>query len=389
MRRTAYWLLAVVLVALNLRTPIASVPPLADRIGGELRLSGTALGLLTTLPVVCMGLFAPVGARASRRYGAGRVLAAAVALIVAGTAVRVLPGAAPLYAGAVLAGIGIAVGGALLPPLVRARFPDRVGPVTGLYTAALIGGAMLAAGLTEPARRWLGGSLGSRATPAALALWALPAVLALLVWLPLVRSRTPAPVVAGPVRTPWRSRTAWLAALFMGGQSLMYYGPLAWLAARYTAIGSSAATAGVLLGLFSAVQLVSALGLPLLAHRLGGLRALIAGSVGLSTVMLAVIALVPSGAPYLWAGLLGLGVGGQFALALTLLSSMGRDHAESGAIAGMAFFVGYLLAAAGPVAAGALHDATGGFRVPFLAFVAVGVGTLLAGVTAARSAAAH
>src|SRR5207248_957445 len=178
LRRHLWWLVAVVLVALNLRTPIASVPPVAGPVGRDLHLTAAQTGLLTTLPVVCMGLFAPVGALASRRWGRGRVLGAAVALILAGTALRLLPAA--LWPATVLAGIGIAVAGALLPSLVRARFPRWVGPVTGLYTAGLIGGAMLAAALTEPARQALGGSWRP-----ALAVWALPAVLALAVWLPV------------------------------------------------------------------------------------------------------------------------------------------------------------------------------------------------------------
>src|SRR5439155_6847950 len=231
--------------------------------------------------------FAPVGALASRRWGRGRVLGAAVALILAGTALRLLPAA--LWPATVLCGIGIAVAGALLPALVRARFPARVGPVTGLYTAGLIGGAMLAAALTEPARTAFNGSW-----PAALAVWAVPAAFALAVWLPLAEG---GPATAGPhAAPPWRDRTAWFAALYMGGQSLMYYGVLAWLAARYTAVGVPAAEAGLLLGLFSAAQLVSALALPVLAHRLGRLRALIACCVSSSTAMLAVTALVSTSA---------------------------------------------------------------------------------------------
>jgi CP family cyanate transporter-like MFS transporter len=374
-RRDGWWLAALVLVALNLRTPIASIPPLVGPIAHDLGLSAAAAGLLTTLPVVCMGVFAPVGALASRRWGRGRVVAGAVALILAGAALRLAPGAVPLWTSTVLCGVGIAMAGALLPALVRARFPDRIGPVTGLYTAGLIGGAMLAAALTEPARTVLGGSW-----PAALAVWAVPAAFALAVWLPLAGG---APEPGTPrAAAPWRDRTAWFAALYMGGQSLMYYGVLAWLAARYTAIGVPAAEAGLLLGLFSAAQLVSALTLPALAHRLGRLRGLIAASVATSTVMLAAIALVPAAAPYPWTVLLGLGVGGQFALALTVLGSLGRGPAESAAVSGMAFFIGYLLAALGPVAAGALRDLTGGYRVPFLALAGVGVVTLLAGVAA-------
>jgi CP family cyanate transporter-like MFS transporter len=105
--------------------------------------------------------------------------------------------------------------------------------------------------------------------------------------------------------------------------------------------------------------------------------------------MLVAVAVVPAAAPWApwaWAALLGLGMGGQFALALTILGSLGRGPAESAAVSGMAFFVGYPLAAAGPVAAGALHDLTGGYRTPFLALAAVGVGTLAAGVAAARAA---
>ena len=276
MRRHLWWLVAVVLVALNLRTPIASVPPVAGPVGRDLHLTAAQTGLLTTLPVVCMGLFAPVGALASRRWGRGRVLGAAVALILAGTALRLLPAA--LWPATVLAGIGIAVAGALLPSLVRARFPRWVGPVTGLYTA------------------------------------------------------------------------------------------------------------GLLLGLFSATQLVSALALPVLAHRRGGLSLLIALTVATSVVMLVLIAVVPSGAPYLWTALLGLGVGGQFALALTVLGSLGGGPAGSAAVSGMAFFVGYLLAAAGPVAAGWLRDRTGGYEVTFLGLAAVGTATLVAGVATGRAA---
>jgi len=386
--RGSWWLAAIVLVAVNLRTPIASIPPIVGPIARDLRLSAAATGLLTTLPVVCMGLFAPAGALASRRWGRSRVLAGAVLLILAGTALRLAPGAGPLWAATVLAGIGIAVAGALLPALVRARFPHRVGPVTGLYTAGLIGGAMLAAALTEPARQALGGSW-----PAALAVWAVPAGLALLVWLAVAGGGAPASSdaavgVPGAPSTPWRDRTAWYAAFYMGGQSLMYYGILAWLAARYTAIGVPAARAGLLLGLFSAAQLISALALPVLAHRRGRLSPLIALCVATSTAMLAVVALAPAGAPVVWATVLGLGVGGQFALALTVLGSLGHGPAGSAAISGMAFFVGYLLAALGPVAAGGLRDATGGYRAPFLALAGVGVGTLVAGIAAGRAAAA-
>ena len=366
-------------MAANLRPAVASVPPLIDAITADLRLSGPAAGLLTTLPVPCMGLFAPVAAVAARRFGAPLVLAGAVALIVAGSAVRGA-GAVGLYTGSAVAGIGIAVAGTLLPGLVKARFPERVGPVTGLYTAGLIGGALLAAGATEPLA-----TVGGLGWPGALALWALPAAAALTLWLVVTGpARAPTPPDAR-VGLPWRDRTAWLATGYMGGQSLLFYATLAWLAACYTSLGVDATTAGLLLAVFSATQLVSALGLPLLAHRSGRLGPWIALSVGLCTAGLALVAVVPLVAPWLWATILGLGMGGQFALALTLVTQIAPTPAAAPSYSGLAFLVGYLLAAVGPVAAGALRDLSGGYEVPFLGLAAVGVVVLVLGVAASRT----
>ena len=365
-------------MAVNLRPAVASVPPLIDAITADLRLSGPAAGLLTTLPVLCMGLFAPVAPVGARRLGAPMVLAAAVALIAVGSAIRGV-GAVGLYAGSAVAGIGIAVAGTLLPGLVKARFPDQVGPVTGLYTAGLIGGALLAAGATEPLA-----SAGGVGWPGALALWALPAVAALGVWLAVTR---PVPATTPPdarVGLPWRDRTAWLATGFMGGQSLLFYATLAWLAACYTSLGVDATTAGLLLAVFSATQLVSALGLPLLAHRGGRLGPWIAVSVGLCVAGLVLVALVPLVSPWLWATILGLGMGGQFALALTLVAQIAPTPAAAPSYSGLAFLVGYLLAALGPVAAGGLRDLSGGYRAPFLVLAGVGLAVLALGVIAAR-----
>jgi MFS transporter, CP family, cyanate transporter len=382
-RRHLWWLGAVVLVALNLRPAIASVPPLADTISADLGLSAAATGVLTTLPLVCMGLFAPLGPSAARRFGTDRVLAAALVLTAVGTALRAVAQPGVLYAATTLVGIGIAVGGALLPSLVRARFPDRIGPVTGLYTAGLIGGALLAAALTAQLPfHW----------PWQLAFWTIPAVIALVAWLAVDTTgppdAVPAPVAApsadeGEVLPPWRSGRAWVAAFFMGGQSLLYYGPFAWYAARYTSIGVSTSRAGLLLGLVSATQLISSLGVPLLAHRSGKPRPWIAASVGLTGVCLALVALAPRAAPEVWASLLGLGIGGQFVLALTVLSTFGATARESAAVTGMALFVGYLLAAVGPVVAGAMRDATGGYTWPFAVFAVFSIPVLLAGLRAA------
>ncbi len=308
-------------------------------------------------------------------------------MIGVGAALRALAGVAGLYSGAIVAGIGIAVTGTLLPSLVRTLFPDQVRPVTGIFTAALIGGALVAAGATEPLRTILG--LSPQAT---LALWAIPAIVALTVW--LVLPRMPRATAPRPVTFPWRSRRAWLGTLFMGGQSLLFYGTLAWLAATYTALGRSASYAGLLLAVFGATQVITALAMPALAHRSGDVRPWIGLSVGATTVGLALVAFVPDGfgaqnvfnaaAPWTWASLLGLGMGGNLALALLVLTENAPTTEAAPAFTGMAFFVGYLMASVGPVAAGALRDATGSYATVFAALAVFGVFTLATGVAAAR-----
>jgi CP family cyanate transporter-like MFS transporter len=370
-------LAAIVIVSLNLRPVIAAIPPLLDTIRTELGLSGAAAGALTALPVICMGVFAPLGAVVARRIGRERALAAALVLIALGSVLRGVPGVLWLYAGSTVAGIGIAVGGTLLPGLVKAWFPTRAGAATGLYTTALVGGAMVGAALSVP----LYDALGSRWT-LALAVWATPAVAALLVWWPVTRSAHADPPSGDRGALPWRSRTAWLVTLYMAGQSLLYYAELTWLAPMYVDAGFTAREAGLLLGLFSLTQLFTAFGVPLLADRTGGdRRPWIAGCLTINIAMLLLLAEVPLGAPWVWTGVLGLAAGGQLALGLTLLVDLAPTPADSARLSGMALGVGFALASTGPVLAGALHDLAGGYRVPFLVLAAIGIGTMVCGVS--------
>jgi MFS transporter, CP family, cyanate transporter len=371
-------LLVVVAVAVNLRPAIAAVPPVLGAIRSDLGLSATGAGLLTALPVVCMGLFAPVGAALGRRVGREAAVSCALALVGCGTLARGLAASAvPLYGGTLVAGIGIAMGGALLPGVVKAWFPARAGAVTGLYTAGLVAGAMLASAATAPLVDALGVGW-----PAAIGAWGLLAVAALAAWMLATRRRhaagEPAP---GRLRLPWGSGVAWRITVYMGSQSLLYYATLTWLSPLYLAAGWSASRAGLLLGLFSLTQVFSALAVPALVDRGGDHRPWIALCVGTVTAMLAALGLAPTAAPWVWAALLGLGVGGMFAIALTLLVRQAATPAAAARLSGMALLVGYLLAATGPVLAGALYDAAGSYRLPFLALAGIGAATLAVGVS--------
>ncbi len=189
--------IGMVLLAANLRPAAAAVGPLLDRIRADTGLSATGAGVLTTLPVLCFGALAPLAPALVRRLGERATAAVALALLLFGLLVRLVPGLGFLFFGTAVAGAAIAVGNVLLPVLVRGNFPDRVGLLTGMYTTALIGFAALAAGISVPVADAFGG--GWRP---GLAIWAIPAALALAVWAPQLRRRRQ----AGGARAPgWRA----------------------------------------------------------------------------------------------------------------------------------------------------------------------------------------
>lgn len=362
-RRSALLGTALLLAALNLRGAIAVVPPLLDRIQGQLHLSAAAAGALTTLPLICMALFAPVAGRMVTRIGPTTTMAVALVTIAAGSAARMAGAiAAPLYAGTFLAGVGIAVGQTVIPGVVKQHYPRAGGLMTGLYSTAMAVGATVAAALAVPTARLLG------SWQASLALWGAPAVMGTVLWVAAAPRDRPAPTMLPTLRAglPWRSRTAWLVSGFLGVQSFVFYGVLSWLAPMLQFHGWSAARAGYALSAFNLVGIPVSLALPAFAHHLHDRRPAFAAAVGCLLISLPPLALAPTSLSWLWVILAGVGQGGAFALGLTLLIDHAKDPAESARLSALAFLVGYALTAVSPVLMGYLRDVTGGFRASFL-----------------------
>jgi CP family cyanate transporter-like MFS transporter len=369
------------LVASNLRPALTSVSAVLETIGQDLDLSGAALGLLTTIPVLCMSIFALTAAWISERIGAERGVLWAVVLIGVATVGR-LAGEQPvaLFATTLLVGVGIAVAQAELPAIVKGRFPERAALVTGIYTFGISAGAAVAAGATFPLQQLFGGFW-----PGALASWSLLALVAAAFWLPFVfghRATQQSDATTGAVTSlPWRSRRAWLVSLFFGSQSCIYYSSLTWLAPLYSSQGLGEGQAATLFTVFMLVGIPASLLIPALADRWEDRRPWLALTIAFDIVGLAGVALIPLAtpwAPWVWAVALGIGVGGLFPLALTLPVDNSADEEEAGQLTAMTFFVGYLLSALGPFAIGGLRDATGGYLLPFVALAALGVGMLVA-----------
>ncbi|GGB67844.1 hypothetical protein N798_15070 [Knoellia flava TL1] len=358
------WLvvLGVVAVSLSMRTLMTSLPPLLPRIREDLGLSSVWLGVLTTLPVLCMGLLAPASARLGLRLGVARCISLAMVAISVGNLARTFSHEVPaLYVGTLCAGAGIALAGTLLPGMVKASFPPgRAGLATGLQMFAMMGGAAVAAAVSVPLARTLGD------WDLALGFWGLVAVVGLVLWLPVDRAvhhggdRDQHPPDSSH-RLPWRSPTAWCVAGFLAVQSWQFYSSLAWLSPTYVGHGWEAQDAGLLLSVFTGAQFVSGLVGPAVTDRVGDWRvplvaAAVFGLVGQTGVWAA-----PDAAPWVWAVLLGVAQGASFAIGLVLLVRYAVSPAAAARFTAMAFLVSYTVASMGPTTMGAVRDLSGDY----------------------------
>jgi CP family cyanate transporter-like MFS transporter len=377
--------LGIVLLAANLRPALTGVAPLIGQIRADTSISNGVAGLLTTLPLLAFGLLSPIAPSVARRFGMERVLLASLLVLAAGILSRWAGAVAALFLGTVVLGAAIAVANVLLPSLVKREFPEHAGLMTSVYTTSLGISAAFAAGVSVPLAQVDG--VGWRG---ALALWAVPALLAGVAWLPqLGRNDTPEvpSALSSPgVRDLWRSPLAWQVTLFMGLQSLAYYVTLTWLPEILQSEGMGAARAGWMLGLSQAVAVVTMFLAPMIAERRPSQRGVVVVAVGTSGVGALGLLVAGSTVSALWVVLLGLGQGASFSLALTFFALRAPDHGHAAALSGMAQSAGYLLAAGGPFLFGVLRDVTGAWKVPLALLLTVTICLLLAGIGAARDA---
>lgn len=366
---------AVALFALNLRPALVAVGPLAPQLRADTGLSAASTSLLTTLPLVCFGLFATLAPRLGRRVGLERALLAAILLLVSGSTLRLVAPIPALFVGSAAAGAGIAIANVLLPAVVKRDVPHHTGPMMAVYSVALNGGAALAAGVTVPLEETLGLSWRE-----ALALWGGLALLTAATWAPRARAAPPSPPApSAHARGVWRSRVAWAVACFMGLQSLEFYALAAWLPTLLRDDGMGAAQAGLMLSLMSVAAIAVSFVVPVVAARSVRQRGLAAAATACFAAGTVGLLVAPTEGVVLWVLLLGAAQGAGISLALTLFVLRTRSPEAAGELSGMAQTVGYLVAAGGPLAAGALHDLSGGWTLPLLALLTGVVGLGIAG----------
>jgi len=379
---------AVAAAGLNLRTAITSLPPLFPDLQTQLHLSTATLSLLAATPVICFGVVSAFTAWLNRRYGEEMILLVALVLLTAGLLLRGVAPGVMLFPGTVLAASAIAVLNVLLSSMAKRRWPERAGLLIGIYLTTLSAGAILSSLLSVP----LYDSSGS--VQLALGVWAVPAALAVLLWLPQLRYRTVglAPAAAdGAVVAParagvkvYRYALTWQVTAFMALQSLLYYAVLSWLPTIFQDRGDSAVTAGNLLALMGVGNLTTSLLVPVLAHRRPSQRGLVVPSLIGTAAGLAGCLWAPLGSAPFWVLVLGVSQGSCLGLAIFFMLARAPDAGVAASLSAFAQSVGYLVASAGPLVVGLLHSATGSWNLPLVLLLVLCAAELATGLLAGR-----
>jgi MFS transporter, CP family, cyanate transporter len=221
-----------------------------------------------------------------------------------------------------------------------------------------------------------------------LAVWAIPAAVALLVWAPGLARRQPVGGASGDqvagARSLLHDKVAWSVTLFFAIQSAGFYATLAWLPSVFHSHGASTAHAGLLLSIALVVGLIPALTVPTLAARAHDQRPFVWAFVACIALGWIGVIVAPMSVPYLWVVLLGFGQNAAFPLALTLIVLRGGTVTNTAGLSTLVQTVGYLIAAMAPLAIGAVHDITGSWTPALFVLLALLAPQLIAGLAAAR-----
>lgn len=383
-RKKKYLLiLVIILISLNLRPSITAVGPLVAEIRTDTGLSSSLLGLLTTLPVLAFGVFSILTSLFTRKIGTEGTMAFALFILTGGILMRAIPTHFALYAGTLILGIGIALGNVLLPGIVKKQFPKRAGLLTGIYSSVLGVGATIASGISVPLSE--GAGLGWRWT---LACWGILSALALLAWLPQLKTNMPVIMkksFRASIRDLGTSKLAWHIAIFVGLQSLTFYTLTAWMPEMLVDRGMTSTHAGWMLSIMHGVGIIGTFMTPYLVSDKSTQNHTVMWIVIFELVSLCGLLLQTSMIfVAIWASILGFCLGGSFGLALLFILLRSSDSDSANELSGMSQSIGYTIAAVGPVLFGALFDLTLSWTIPMLFLITVAILKLWSGWEAGK-----
>lgn len=375
-KKTIYMLFtAIFLIALNLRPAVTSIGPLLDTIRNDLQLTNSEVSLLTAIPVICMGLFAPLAVHWLNKFGQRKGISILIFIIGGMTLLRTwFYDYISLLITAFIIGIAIAIIGPIISSLIKEKFPTRMASAIGIYSLGMGAGATLSAGLTGVIYVIVG-----EQWEIALSIWSALALLAYVVWILSIKDTK---AVKEPVemdepavfRSPWSNTRAWLILLFFGFQASLFFSLTTWLGSAAGELGFNVIQAGTVISVLTIAQILGNIVIPLLLEKFPNRSFWIYFSLTLGTVGL--VLLLTNSTLLIWPAsvFLGLTLGGLFPLALLLPLDETTDAREANAWTAMVQTGGFIMGGITPLAIGILYDITGTHQMTYYVLLMLLVG---------------
>ena len=369
---------SIFFVALNMRPAVTAMGPLFNVLMDSLHVSNTQMSLLTSIPVFCMGLFAPVAVPLQKRLGTKFAIALLLTLIALANGLRLLKESyVLLVATSFAAGFAIAIIGPMLNAFIKEKFPNRFTTIVGVYSFGIGTGATLSAALTVSfyngfQQNWT----------IALGSWAVLAVIALMIWLLVIEKKQVLTceheneLSKEAARNPWKNARAWTILVYFGLQTSLFFSLMSWLTPMLQDKGMSLVAASTMLTFLSIVQMIGNIVVPLLMEKWSSrIRWLL--SLGIMGVI--GFALLSVGTGFvLWMAVLIIGVvlSGLFPIGLLLPLDEARNHSEANSWSSMVLSGGFMMSAVIPTIIGYCYDVTGNHAYTYAIFLALMLGIL-------------
>ena len=388
--KTGLFITAVIVTSMCLRGPIASVGSLINPMESELMVSKGELGFITTLPIIVFAVSSLLIPKIANSIGHTRILIFGMLILSFGCYIRSVAGYAVILAGTLLVGIGISVGNVLISGIIKDNMPLKIGLATGIYLCFQNLSATAAAGFSYPLSesfQW-----GWRNV---LSFWAIPGVLAVLVWIifGFYNGRNPSKIPASldqaestdNNRNLWKSKLAWSITIMMGVQSVCYYVLTAWLPSMLGTADISFQTAGYMASMFQLFALPSTFIAPIIMDRTKYkiMPAVLSGVLYIAGIL---IIMYSYSIPVILIGLflLASGGGASFAWIVAIIAMVTKDSHEATRLSGMAQSVGYLMSAVAPTLAGVLYDISGSWMPVTLIIIVMSILIIISSTATGR-----
>ena len=353
-KQSLFFVPGIILIGVSLRAPFTVLPIILGDISQGLGVEVSSLGVLTSLPLLMFALFSLLSTRLAQKIGLEHLFTYSLFFLTIGSLMR-LVNLPLLYLGTLMVGASIAVINVLLPSLIQANQPKRIGFLTTLYVTSMGIATALASYLAVPitqASSWKGFII----------LLTLLCLATFLVWLPNHRyNHRLSPQTKQKSQTKvLHNKKVWAVIVFAGFHSLLFYTSVTWLPTMAIHAGLSSHEAGLLTSIFSLISIPFSMTIPSLTTSLSDRhRQIMLAIISLAGFLGVAMLLVPVNHFFYWLLvhlLIGTACSGLFPYLMVCFSLKTSSPEKTAQLSGLAQTGGYILSAFGPTLFGYSFD---------------------------------